>query len=476
MINWWLVIVALVVFFLLISGIFVLVNIYSSPEDKNQAWFPKFVVIFGLTLASIAVLLLPYDVSNKKSVFVAESIGGGINTILMWNIVLWLIVCFTLLIVPFAIFYYESWDPDSPGVGGQVSTAFGYTAAIFFTFVGLAIILWVTAGYSDVPYTNYIANHQLGSVGTSHELSQLTTTERSALTFRVSIFVYVIGLFSTIGWLGFAFFGGIGLIALPFELINDWRHRARPIPVEFYLKAKDDILARSTHLQEIGRKIDQSIQANKQSRSLDKKVKLFRNEVMSLEKRYQALETSYRDRGGSPIRSFFLLILGIFSCCISLLWALHMILYNMSGIDSFLNTCFIELDQKFALLGTAAYSLFCLFLLWSVVKGIFCIGVNFLIISIHPMKVGDTLMNSFLFNTMIVLFCSITVTQFAAYSFREYAANTAVDNLFTTFVLRLKGIGYVMRYMQYLLLFNMFITPFWMLIRGRKRDNRLDVD
>ena len=474
MINWWLIIVASVVFFLVVSGIFILVRLYSSAEDKNQAWLPKFVVVSGLSLACLAVLLLPYDVANKKSVLVAESVGGGINTIFLWNVVLWLIVLFALIIVPFAIFYYESWDPESEGISSQISSALSYTSAIFFTFVGLVIVLWISAGYSDVPFTNYIANHQIGTLETSHELSIASVTQKSALSFRVSMFVYVVGLFSTIGWVGFAIFGGIGLIALPLELIQEWKGRAQPIPVDVYLKAKKDILERSAHLQAIGGKLDKSIHEKKAGRSLDRKIKIFRNEVMDLERRYEALERSYHNRGCSPIWAVFVLALGIFSACISLLWALHMILYNMSGIDPFLNTCFIELDKRFALLGTAAYSIFCFFLLWCVVKGIFCMGLNFLIISIYPMRVGDTLMNSFLFNTMIILFCSITVTQFAAYSFREYAANTAVDNIFTTYVLRLKGIGYAMRYMQYLLLFNAFVTPMWMLALGKKKTSRLE--
>jgi len=300
--------------------------------------------------------------------------------------------------------------------------------------------------------------------------------EFNSLTFRVSAFVYVIGLFSTVGWLGFSFFGGIGLIVVPYDLINEWKNRARPIPVEIYLRSKKDILERSAHLQEIGRKIDRFLQGSSSSKStIEKKVKVFRQEVLALESQYEALENSYRKSFGSPIRSLCVLVGGILSCSISLAWGLHMILYNMSGVDSFLNTLFINLDHRFALLGTIAYSICCFFLLWCVVKGIFCVGMNFLIVSIHPMKVGDTLMNSFLFNTMIVLFCSITVTQFAAFSFREYAANTAVDNLFATYVLRLRGIGYVMKYMQYFLLANMFFTPLGILLRPGQKVKKLEI-
>lgn len=32
---------------------------YQHPEDRNQAWFPKIVVVFGLTLAVCSVLMFP---------------------------------------------------------------------------------------------------------------------------------------------------------------------------------------------------------------------------------------------------------------------------------------------------------------------------------------------------------------------------------------------------------------------------------
>jgi hypothetical protein len=45
----------------------VMINVYilvhfQHPEDRNQAWFPKFVVVFGLTLSVLSILLLPLDV------------------------------------------------------------------------------------------------------------------------------------------------------------------------------------------------------------------------------------------------------------------------------------------------------------------------------------------------------------------------------------------------------------------------------
>ncbi len=38
---------------------------YQHPEDRNQAWFPKLVVIFGLSVAVLSVLMFPMVGSSK---------------------------------------------------------------------------------------------------------------------------------------------------------------------------------------------------------------------------------------------------------------------------------------------------------------------------------------------------------------------------------------------------------------------------
>jgi LMBR1 domain-containing protein 1 len=61
-----LIIVAVVVFFILcIGGFYLLVN-YQHPDDHNDAYFPKFVVLFGFVIAGCTVLMFPLDVANKE--------------------------------------------------------------------------------------------------------------------------------------------------------------------------------------------------------------------------------------------------------------------------------------------------------------------------------------------------------------------------------------------------------------------------
>ena len=60
-----LILVMVVAFFiLLIVGVYLLVY-YQHPDDHNDAYFPKAVVILGFVLAGVTVLLFPLDVANR---------------------------------------------------------------------------------------------------------------------------------------------------------------------------------------------------------------------------------------------------------------------------------------------------------------------------------------------------------------------------------------------------------------------------
>ncbi|XP_044376867.1 LIMR family protein Os06g0128200-like [Triticum aestivum] len=88
---------------------------------------------------------------------------------------------------------------------------------------------------------------------------------------------------------------------------------------------------------------------------------------------------------------------------VSIAWVAH--IYHII-VSSFLNEIFIKLDSVWGLLGTAAFAFFC-YLLIAVIAGEMMLGLKLVFISIHPMKWGGTLMNSFLFNVELILLCSI---------------------------------------------------------------------
>jgi LMBR1 domain-containing protein 1 len=64
--NFFLIIGIIIVFAILtVVGLYLLVY-YQHPDDHNEAYVPKAVVIFGFVLAGATVLLLPLDVANNE--------------------------------------------------------------------------------------------------------------------------------------------------------------------------------------------------------------------------------------------------------------------------------------------------------------------------------------------------------------------------------------------------------------------------
>jgi LMBR1 domain-containing protein 1 len=90
-------------------------------------------------------------------------------------------------------------------------------------------------------------------------------------------------------------------------------------------------------------------------------------------------------------------------------------------------------DNNAAFVATMFFALFCLYLLLAAIIGNLKIGVRFIFccMSIHPMKKDKTYMNAFLFIILLILLCSVSVTQFCAASFADYSAMTDIDLIFT---------------------------------------------
>ncbi|XP_066358514.1 LIMR family protein Os06g0128200-like [Miscanthus floridulus] len=105
-----LVIVAAVVSVLvLLVSVYLLVN-YQHPDDANQAYFPKLVVVLGLTVAVLSILMLPADVANRQAC--RKAVHNGACNLTLPMKTLWLVVyivdaVFVFLVIPFAMFYYE---------------------------------------------------------------------------------------------------------------------------------------------------------------------------------------------------------------------------------------------------------------------------------------------------------------------------------------------------------------------------------
>ena len=144
--TWLVVLCAVVPSILVVVNFYVLVY-FQDPADKRAAYFPKALVVVGLTLAEAAVLLIPLDVANRSGApgcdwAAAAGTCGGLDLALVWQAVYVSIAAFVVLLIPFAIFYYEADDAGLERRQSQCCAAMRYEiialvvgAVVFFASI-----------------------------------------------------------------------------------------------------------------------------------------------------------------------------------------------------------------------------------------------------------------------------------------------------------------------------------------------------
>eukprot|EP00510_Aplanochytrium_minuta_P002702 CAMPEP_0184014036 /NCGR_PEP_ID=MMETSP0954-20121128/5388_1 /TAXON_ID=627963 /ORGANISM="Aplanochytrium sp, Strain PBS07" /LENGTH=315 /DNA_ID=CAMNT_0026294377 /DNA_START=899 /DNA_END=1846 /DNA_ORIENTATION=+ len=183
----------------------------------------------------------------------------------------------------------------------------------------------------------------------------------------------------------------------------------------------------------------------------------FKQEVDALETDFEDLRYCHENwKGYNPLVPYCKLILGIISFILTLVWVLHIILYmlvrnpypNGIPISYFLNTAFSWASKEinFALLGVILVGTFAIYLLFCALEGTARLGLRFLIVEIHPLKVGGTYMNSLLFNLSLVLLCVPALVQFCTVAFADYIVLTNAALTFNVFVQNMRFFNYFFEY------------------------------
>eukprot|EP00878_Enallax_costatus_P034766 GHUV01038605.1.p2 GENE.GHUV01038605.1~~GHUV01038605.1.p2 ORF type:complete len:120 (-),score=13.72 GHUV01038605.1:174-533(-) len=112
--NWFLIFLTVALSLILVAvNIYILIH-YQHPDDANQAWFPKIVVVFGLWLAMAMVLLFPLDVANRAACsfsIVESSCKFTLPMQQMWQACFITSLVMTFFFIPFTLFFYEG-DSD----------------------------------------------------------------------------------------------------------------------------------------------------------------------------------------------------------------------------------------------------------------------------------------------------------------------------------------------------------------------------
>jgi len=455
MVNVVLIIIAIVMVALLVLANLYILVYFQSEEDKTTAWFPKVVLIFSLTLTQTSILMLPMDVAHSIH-------NGAIPMSTLWYVVYITMAVLIIAIIPWTIFYYEAGDPDTSNTK-QIREAFKWSFGCLIIFSLLTAILYITLGVAQVPVTKLYSSFVPWTNSTCLDCSRQTNV---IITYRVSLALYIISMVAFVGMFLFVVFGGIGLAALPIDMLHNWHNRPKRINAKMYADRKVEMGKRASSLIEMGQKLKEKFKKSggvPGSRREKQAFRKFRNEVYLLEESHEALEKAY-NKGIGPqlltlIWGWIEFILGLVGIVLSILWLTQIIVYIVLGAGSFLNGFFITLDSAFGLFGTIAFGIFAFYLLWCVIKGNFKMGIRIpLIFDLHPMKMGDTTMNSFLVNTLTVMLASFAVVDLCSEAFSLYDRFTGINGIFNVAVKHLEFFKYFWQYYYWGLYAFCFLT------------------
>jgi len=257
---------------------------------------------------------------------------------------------------------------------------------------------------------------------------------------------------SFIGWFLFCIYTGMGLVTLPVDMVKSYLYRPKYIPKDVYIKLREELRQRLIALTETGEKMKKERKQyedgytnlgyrERYSKSNTQRTlfKQFKKEVLQLESDYEDIRICHEAWSTyNPLIPYFKLFFGIIAFLLSCCWVLQILLYIFPQYwpdgASYIPTFFLNdlitwglIYSGFSLLGVIFIAIFGLYLLACNVNGNFKIGLKFLIMEIHPMKVGATYMSSFLVNVLLLLLQTPALINFLALSFSNTIVLTDID-------------------------------------------------
>ena len=483
MVDAWLIIVTVVVGVLMLGINIYTFVLYCHPDDLSSGagWFSKIIVLLGSAVIWAFVLTLPLDVANSRGD------GGGFNMGLFYQIMFILYFVFLVFLLPLTLFIYES-DDEKPFIS-RFCYAFFMELFTLIIVAVLAFIAWGalrTAQLSDLkvqPPSAFVGSETALAASAAN-----ATVFNGRVTYNVPPFIFVIVFLVFIGWFVLVIFLGVGITALPLDWIIDFFYRPKPRSAREMAERKVALRRRTEELLEFARNIQEKVDDVeehggergvfsrwRENRFIGQKDKKLTSEVYKLEEEFEIWEVE-NNLSANPLWSILKLALGIIFGMISLLIWLHVIFNvlirpNGRPLSPFLNKLFTWMEFSIArFISTIFFAGLCIYLLFCVIKGNIKFGLRlFFLIKIHPMKQGRTYMNSFLFNTMMILLCTPPVMHFVIVMFQSYMNLTSGVFLFSVLIQRMKFFKWFFntRFFFYAFIAWSVITFFYLIIKPK---------
>jgi LMBR1 domain-containing protein 1 len=252
---------------------------------------------------------------------------------------------------------------------------------------------------------------------------------------RVGFPTYAVALAGTAGWALFLLFAGVGLVALPADLIRAWAGRPRAtIPRSEYARRAAALGQRAAAAAAAAGRLraeERGGGSSSSRRALPRPaLRTLRREVDLLEADTAALEAVF-PRGDDPAAAWALTVLGFWARLAGGVvaglgtgaWVAHLALavFPRPPVSPVLSDALAGLDRAAPLLGTAAFAALCFHLVASTLAGCARVGLALGVGRVHPMVRAGTHASGLLFNGGLALLASGAAVQFTAQAFAPYA-------------------------------------------------------
>jgi LMBR1 domain-containing protein 1 len=168
---------------------------YSHPDDQGfgDSIYPKIIVVLGLTLAFAQILILPLDVSN------ARGDGADFRVDIFWQIVLIAVACYIVFLAPFSLFLYEADDEET--CGAKLCHAIKMEVFVIVILAILFIATYFFFNEAKIPLDEIkIFESSFSDQGDNMQTDDLPSGKETKMELNVSFAIYIIALFSWIGW------------------------------------------------------------------------------------------------------------------------------------------------------------------------------------------------------------------------------------------------------------------------------------
>jgi hypothetical protein len=248
-----LILIIIAIIFIIFISIFT-VEYFLNPEEVGcvNNFIYKTIAILGLIIVFVVILLLPLDVANS------HGDGGGLNMKYLWNIFFILIFIFALIIIPLMITIYE-FDPEST-TGEKIKNGFLFFIIDVIIISGLFFILFLCFNKANISFDTQIrpiSEYKSSNIKNDNIINNtdFNKKEEKNISIKIPFIIFSFGLMSFGAYFFLTLFGGIGIFALPLDLIRTFCIRPIKISKNRLEEMKKEIVQTSIDLKELAKKV-----------------------------------------------------------------------------------------------------------------------------------------------------------------------------------------------------------------------------